>query len=805
MKNIKFLFIALILAVAFVACEKDSGVDNTFVLKFERTEVGIAAVGTAVTVTYEVENVAEGATWELTVDNDADWLTIDVAKPNEVTLSATRNEGDDMRRAEVTFGLQGAKSVTLTVIQSGGAEPDIKSVKVEVKSTDATRVTFDVIASHDDLTWIPMVTYAEHWVEPVDDEELFIYDLEYFKYLAENYGVSLEMFLMEMLGVGTQEDITVDRLAPETEYIIYVYGLSKDGQRLTDIAWTRATTTEAWEGDITFEFEVEEEDFNLTYVVTPSHLGVDYYHGIAKESEIEAWKAATGSDDLAAAIQYGDIEYTMQLLIGQKFMDSRADYYDMFNCYDVYEDGWASVDAGTKYIIYAAKWDTECNIIGAVSTTEYTTPEAPLSDNVITLEIKELTQSSVTVDMKTTNDDPYVVMPVKTDVIEGMTDDEIYAFVLSNYSVIVNEYTFSGNWSKTYGRMRPGTDYTLLAFGNLAGVRTTAMTKLNITTPASGDPKDCTFEMLCVPDCDNVWLQIIPSDKGHHYLYEVCPADFTADDVKSFINYVIENDYEGNLAAFSSWRLIQGDYVSTEEGLKPTTDYKLCVVIMDYDTGAFLSDVHFSEVFTTTEMTYADVSITVNWDKYYDAKSLYDAGHTQFGDEGCIVPVSVDITGDYSEYYFAFYNKDLTDEDTYPEDIFYQDLQNNGYQQKSLILGLPYDTLMTATAVVYDMGYNPGKIFRKAVTFTRRGASSASDYEADRQMAPIPASLVVAPEVAVEPIAAEPAFTVDAERAALDARLEAEAESFVNALRKEEAKRIVESRGVVANERRIAR
>lgn len=806
MKNIKFLFMALILAMGFAACEQGSDVDaNAPVLKFGKPEVGIAAVGTPTTLTYEVKNGVEGV--ELSAKCDAEWLTVDTTTPNTVTFSATRNEADDIRRTEVVFSYKGAKSVTIRVVQAGGAGPDIKSVEVKVTSVDSTMITLDIIASHEDLTWIPMITYKDSWVEPVNEEEIFIYDLEYFKYLAEGYGISLETFLSEMVGTGSQKDILIDRLDPETEYVIYVYGISLSGERLTDIVWTTAKTTEAWTGDITFEFDVKEENFKLEYVVTPSHLGVDYYHGIAKESEIEAWKAATGSDSLAAAIQFGDIEYTMQLLMDYNFMDSRSDYYDMFNCYNVYEDGWADVDADTKYIIYAAKWDKDCKIIGEVSTTEYTTPKANLSDNVIEVKITEITQSSVTVETTTTNDDPYVVMPVKTSAIEGMTDKEIYAMVIDEYSVLVNEYTFYGNWMKTYGRMRPGTEYTILAFGHQAGVQTTDMIRIDFTTPESGDPKDCTFEMLCIPSCDNVWIQIIPSDKGHHYFYEVFPADYTTEDAKSFIDYIIAEDYDNNLAAFSSWRLIQGDYTSTEEGLNPTTDYKLGVIIMNYDTGEFLSDMFFSDVFTTTEMTYADVSIEVKWDKYFDADELIAAGFTQYsGSAGkCIVPVYVEIEGDYSEFYFAFYNNDLTDENIYPDDIFYQDIQNNGYRQKSLILDLPYDKLMTATAVVYDQGYNPGKIFREAVTFTKEGAAPASDYAAERQMAPIPASLVIAPEATVEPVGVMPARSMDAELMTLCAELDAKAESLKAELRKAEAERIVARGNGEVSERRIAR
>ncbi|MBP3548248.1 MAG: hypothetical protein J6J64_06200 [Alistipes sp.] len=793
MKNVKFLFVALILAVGFASCEKEPSPEPVKpIIEFEATEVGIDAYGTPSSLIYSIKNIEEGVADKLTATYDASWLSVEIGD-DAVTLSAERNEAESHRTADVVFSYKGADDVTVRVLQAGGAEEDIAKVEIEVTSVDSTMITFNVTASHPDLTWIPMVTYSKYWTEPVNDEEIYIYDLEYFKYLAENYGVSLEEFLSEMLGKGSQEGIVIERLDPETEYVIYVYGLALDGTRLTDVVWTTATTAEAYEGDVTFEFDIKEENYVMEFVVTPSHLGVDFYYGVASEAEIAQWKAETGGDDLVAAIQYGDIEYTMQLLMDYNFIDERIDYYDMFNCYNVVDDGWAEVNAGTKYILYAAKWNENCELQGPVSTAEYTTPRANLSDNVITLDITEITQSSVSVEMTTTNNDPYVVLPVRSDVIEGMTDEEIYAFVVDEYSVLVNEYTFYGNWSKTFGRMRPGTEYTILAFGNLAGVQTTDMIKREISTIESGDPKDCTFETLCVPGADNVWLEIIPSDKGHHYFYEIYPADYTEEDAKSFIRYVISEDYEGSVAAFSSWRLYQGDLTTTEEGLTPTTDYKLGIIIMDYDTGEFLSDMYFSEVFTTTEMTYADVSITVNWDKYYDANELCDAGYTQFNSSkgNCIVPISLDIVGDYSEYYFAFFNRDLTDEVLYPDDIFYQELQNNGFSQKNIIIDLPYDQEMTATAVVYDLGYKPGKIFRKVVTFTKEGASPASEFGGSKQSLLIPQSLVVVEEPEVE--------TVGSERDVQllyndDEAMKHEARAFVRELRLEKALGEVERR-----------
>ena len=152
---------------------------------------------------------------------------------------------------------------------------------------------------------------------------------------------------------------------------------------------------------------------------------------------------------------------------------------------------------------------------------------------------------------------------------------------------------------------------------------------------------------------------------------------------------------------------------------------------MDYETAEFITDMFFSDVFTTTAMTYADINISVEWDEYWDGEALFNYGYTQF--EGCeneaVVPMSVNIEGAYEEFYFAVYNRDLTDESKYTDDMFYEDL-NMGYTIKNMIMAIPMETTMTVVAVAYDAMFMPSKLFRKVIYLTPDGASAPEAFEA---------------------------------------------------------------------------
>lgn len=732
MKSVKSLLLIALLALGFVACEKDPATDEKSpVIKVDATEIKLNSHGESLEIGYRIENVEPSERKSVKVENLAEWLDVEVGEET-ILLTAEKNNTTQGRVINIIVKYEGAESVEISVMQENIEVPrENLTLELEVSEIGPTSITIDITASHPDMTWIPMVTYKEYWDQKPSDEDIYISDLAYFEYLAENAGISREEFLVDMLGMGSQEGIVIDGLTPNTEFVIYAYGLTADGERTTDIVAREATTEKPYEGDITFDFDIKEEDYIMEFVVTPSHKGVNYYHGVATEAEIEAWKELAATDNLREAIQIGDIEANIDMFMSYDFIDSRKDYFDMCNVYDTVDDGWERVKADTKYILYAAKWDENCDLIGEVSTAEYTTAPAEMSSNKFTVEIREVNQSQVTVAVKTTTYDPYVIIPMKSEDIEGMTDDEIFNYVTTAYDYLVREYTHNGDYTRTFSRMRPETDYTILVFGDTAGTMTTEMVKVEVTTTASGDPKDCTFTFNIVPGADTVWLEIDPSDKGHFYNWLIYPAEITAEEAKSYIHdTILGKYYEGDIPAFSSWELTQGYLTTTAYDLLPETDYKIGVVIMDYDTAEFITDMVFSEVFTTEAMQYADINISVEWSDYWDGEALFNYGYSQF--EGCdneaILPVSVNIEGDYDEYYYAIYSRDLTDEQTLPDEMFYDDL-SQGYSIKSMIVSVPFDTEMTIVAVAYDAMFMPSKLFRELIYLTKEGATPVEEFE----------------------------------------------------------------------------
>ena len=695
-------------------------------IQVAKTEVALASDGVSVDLAYIINNPVEGQ--KLSVVNDADWLKVSTAKTRVLTFSANVNETGAVRETEVVLNYEGAEDVTISVTQDFFVNP----LSVSILGVTATGVTFSVITSDPDLTWIPMVTYKESFEYFDTADELFQNDLEYFAYLADIQDMTRAEFIDLMTARGSMENVTFDGLQPSMDYVLYAYGVTREGRRTTDIVSAPFSTEAPYEGDITFTFTASEEDYVLDYTITPSHTGVPFYYDVVEWDILETWKAKHGGN-LRDAIQAEEIDASVNELMDLGMISGPEDYYAIYNESNVVDWGNMELKASTKYVIYACKWDEQCRLSGPVSTYEHTSQSIGSSSNQITLSVANVTQSSADAVVTVTENDPYVVMPVRKSEVEGMSDEEIFVYVTSKYDYLISEYTYTGDHTKTFTRMRPDTEYMIIAFGYKAGTMTTSeMDKVDFKTLSAGNPKDCTFEFKVTPDVDYAFVEVTPSDKGQFYHWIVYPSYYTAQNAKDYINMTIEYYYEGEVATFSSWELSLGDDSANAWDLYPATEYKVGAVIMDYDTGEFLSDVIFSEPFTTLEKVYADIEFNFNYGAYYDIGELVNAGQNQYEpllkEGNAIMPISLSVEGNCSAFYYDIYANDLMDTETYPDEIFYAGLEGAGCSREKSNFVVKYDTSMTLVAMAYDYEGNVTQLYRDLLFFTKDGASPVRDF-----------------------------------------------------------------------------
>lgn len=744
MKKVLKYLLAMAVTFAAVACVEEK-IEEKPVINLSTTSVTIPSDGRSQKIVYEVSGVSEAG--PVTISADAQWLTVNAGKARLIEVSATKNDTDAARTADFTVSYPGADDVVVEVIQPSWQEP----ITLTVHGTESTAIVFSVVTENDDIAWVGQVVGLDWFNEMGSDEKIFQEDMAYYQNEAYDKGLSLQDYLKTIMNKGTHENLQYKGLDPSSDYVVYVYGISEEGERTTDIYSAQATTQPPYAGPLAFGIEVTEENNVMDITVTPDHDGVYYYWNLMDKATYDSYAAEHGDDPMAVFQAY--VDWDIQDLIDYEYLTSRAEYYEWYSDINQVNSQFECL-AMTEYIVFACKWDEDCRFTGEPTYVWHTSADVPLSDNVITVTVgDDVDQSSFFVDVKTTNNDPYVMIAEPSVFMEGMDEAQIYAHLMEDYGTwgLLN-YVYEGDVAGRMTGLEPDTEYTMVVFGYKAGRQTTSMQKFTVRTASAGPAEDCTFDfVLNEAGANTLNITVTPSDAAHYYYWYVYKVDQTAEDVKNDVRDMIANSYYGDMYEFSYYELSQGKSTGEISFLAPETEYRVAAVVMDEDTGEFLADVIFSEPFSTTEAVYADITITATFDKFYNGDDLYainpDAGAQYRG--YAMVPVSITIDGEYSSYYYTMfeYETDLENPDVYPDAMLYQTLVYYGVNYAEKVnFRAPWNKAVMIAAMAIDKEGRYSRVYRQKVTFKKYQASDINElFSRAAQSAPVKCLKAVQP------------------------------------------------------------
>lgn len=725
MKKIFSYILAFVCAAAAVSCVEEE-IRQEPQMNLSETEIVLGPEGGEHKIVYELIGVAENAA--VNISNDASWLDVSTARARLIEVSAEKNDTGAERKAEFTVACAGVEDVVVSVSQKAWQDP----VTLTILGTEATKVMFSVKTVDDDFTWVGQVVGKEWFDEMESDEAIFQEDLSYYSYQAADQGVSLQDYLKTVLNKGSFEYLEYKGLDPSSEYVVYVYGITPEGERTTDIYSAPAVTQPPYEGPITFDIKVTEENNVMDITVTPDHDGVYYYWNLMDRATYEQYAAEHGDDPVAVFQAY--VDWDIQDLIDYEYLTSRAEYFEWYSDINQVNSQFECM-ALTDYIVFACKWDGDCRFTGEAAYVWHTSGDVAPSDNVITVTVgDDVDQSSFFVDVQTTNNDPYVMIAEPSRFMSGMNDEEIYAHLMEDYGTwgILN-FVYEGSLSGRMTGLDPDTEYTMVVFGYKAGRQTTPMQKFTVRTAPAGPAEDCRFEfILNEAGSNSLNITVSPTDAAHYYYWYVYPMEATADDVKTDVRRLIDEGYYGDMYEFSYYELSQGKSTGKISFLAPETEYKVAAVVMDEDTGEFLADVIFSGPFSTLEADYADITVTASYDKFYDGDDLYDinpdAGAQYRG--YAMVPVTITIDGEYESYYYTMidYVTGLEDPEVYPDAMLYETLVYYGvYYAETVNFRAPWNKTVLLAAMAIDKDGRYSRVFRQKCQFKKYNASDIED------------------------------------------------------------------------------
>lgn len=124
-------------------------------------------------------------------------------------------------------------------------KPETPSITIELVSVDSESVTVNIIPSSSEYRWIPMIATKMYFDTLQDADEIVGLDMLLFESLANANNMSLADFIVASSGNGRKDNVLIPDLDSDTEYVVYTYGITTEGVRVTDVATLEFATTSA--------------------------------------------------------------------------------------------------------------------------------------------------------------------------------------------------------------------------------------------------------------------------------------------------------------------------------------------------------------------------------------------------------------------------------------------------------------------------------------------------------------------------------------------------------------------------------
>lgn len=449
-------------------------------------------------------------------------------------------------------------------------------------NTGPTYVESQWIPADLSMTYVPM--YGER--ETMDtsyttDEQLISDNLNTFKDMASYYGLSLSEVLGLLCVTGKYEQKISD-LLPETDYYLYTYGLSLDGEVTSRITKHQIRTT-----------SLQPCVFEWTSTPTSSSCEVsvqcgtqDYFFwDIALASEIESIDDRTIAEACLSKLK--------KQLATLKERQPNATMADLLSEGSVRRN-FSQLIPAAGYVVFAYSTTSEGDRLSAVSRHTFRTTGSSV-ENPCRFEISCSNITTSSFDVSVSPSDPatryYVGICSKTD-WDGYTPEQIAAMLLMQEGTVDwkegtntdgNPVVFTGEKTLNtfrdlhyaYTSMNCNTEYMAVVFGvDDTGKSTTEIASCIQKTSNIPENFNIDFTIKRV-STEDVVFESIPSDPAVTYYVSMIDRatldEISKGDIEEYAAYDLAMAVS---FGFLPMLLQQGNYESDFSGmLDPQTDY----------------------------------------------------------------------------------------------------------------------------------------------------------------------------------------------------------------------------------------
>ena len=469
-----------------------------------------------------------------------------------------------------------------------------------------SKISVDILPNDKDMEYVVMFAEQRYFTSNNIDtqEEILADDLNYILGLAEQYGVSVRELLegLKWLVKGDKIGYQVENLYPDTEYVVYCYGVEFRDDTYdvtTDVNYTVITTTAPALINAEFSVESNVEGNSVSLTVTPDGYDGFYYGYIVPESD--KYFIAEGEEVTEEHIDHYRNRAFMEF---GSYVNDQGIPSSQF-CYKGVTTIEKRLNPNANYqlVLFAVNRDRVPLLCSVPSVYNFATADISKSDLVITLDVTDITPYTAQLTVTTSNDtESYACVLLARSQVPAMENEyELMNFILTNFDPAI----FKGGWSEQLLPLMPDTEYTVLAFGVENNLPTTSIVRNDFTsaTAKEGNIKIESIDIVKLFDT----YQIAAVDPSYSYLVDQCQCIAV---VEMKTSAPTDSAY---FWWYENWMLVEySEEAFLEDLLMYPPTGTLQLMDMYYDVPSFfagiaedeegnMSPIYYGEVFTLSE------------------------------------------------------------------------------------------------------------------------------------------------------------------------------------------------------------
>ena len=243
---------------------------------------------------YSVEyTMAEGATGVPEVSTECEWIEDLELRDGEIRFHTAANETAGTRSGRILVAYGDARPIAVTVRQKSMYDDEDALFKISVDILTPYKAMVQIVPNGytgNYLFFVAKCETVDKYINAGNLEGWIEGDLDYLQGLADYYESTLEDFLPNYPNAyamnGATTTMTYTKLTNDTDYYIYCYGLTPQGEVTTDFYKKKFTTTPVDKVDLSLSLETS----NITQTsadlkVIPSNNDVTYFWTYVSEMD----------------------------------------------------------------------------------------------------------------------------------------------------------------------------------------------------------------------------------------------------------------------------------------------------------------------------------------------------------------------------------------------------------------------------------------------------------------------------------------------------------------------------------------